>query len=174
MSGWKLQLALGVLSVIAGIFILMNPFAASLAVEQLAGWSFLILGIVQIVEAFMAEGWGGKLWSLALGLLGVLLGLNLIGKPLAGLVALTIVVGMLFLVSGAIKLSVGFRIRSSNLKWAIILSGVASLALAFIVLTNIPFSAVATLGILLGIEMLSNGATGIALAVSRKSGGSAA
>jgi uncharacterized membrane protein HdeD (DUF308 family) len=171
MSGWILLFALGVVSIIAGILALLNPFPASLAAVTLAGWAFLIIGAIQIFEAFRAQGWGGKLWTLLLGVVAVLVGINLLGRPLAGLITLTLVLGVMFIVSGLFKFIVGWRIHRSDFKFAVLISGAASLIVGLIIISNFPVSAAASLGILLGIELISNGVSAITLALSRKAGG---
>jgi len=171
MNNWIVLLVIGILSVVAGIVALLNPFAASVTVNLIAGWSFIVLGILQIIEAIRAEGWGGKLWTLLLGVVALLVGVNLVGRPLEGLVTLTIVVGIMFLTSGAFKLIVGFRVHDKTLKWAVVISGAISALLGVWVLTNLERSAVVALGIMLAVELLSNGVSAISLAMSRKSGG---
>lgn len=170
MSNWVVLFIIGVLGVIAGLMALFEPFGASLVATAIAGWSFLVLGILQIIDGVRAEGWGGKIWSILLGVIAVFLSINLLGNPLKGMIALTIVVGIIFLVSGLFKILLGFRIENAQLKWAVILSGIISAFLGFMVLSNIPGSAVITLGVMLGIELLSNGIAMIALAMARKSG----
>lgn len=171
MGNWIVLLIVGILFVIAGILALLNPFAASMTANFIAGWSFIILGIVQAVGAFMSEGWGGKLWTLLLGIIALIIGINLVGSPLTGMIALTIVLGIMFLASGVFKLIVGFRIHDNAMKWAVVISGIVSGLLGFMILTNIPGSAVIALGVMLAVELLSNGVSAIALAMSRKSGG---
>lgn len=165
---WIIMLIAGVLSVIAGFVALANPFGASLVATSIAGWSFLILGVLQIFAAFGAEGFGGKIWGLLLGIVAVVLGVNILGEPLASMVTLTIVVGIMFVMSGVFKIIFGFGVQGS-MKWAVILSGVISLMLGGMVLTNIPGSAVVALGVLLAVELLSNGISMIAMALTVKS-----
>ena len=170
MGNWMILMVLGVLGVVAGLMALFNPFGASLAATVIAGWSFLILGALQIYEGLRSEGWGGKAWSILMGVVAVFLGVNILGEPLQGMLALTIVVGAMFLASGLFKFIVGWQIQRSELKWAVVISGAVSAVLGFMVLSNIPGSAVVTLGVLLGIELLSSGVSMIALAMVRKSG----
>jgi len=171
MSNWILLTVLGVISIAAGILALVNPFPASIAAAQIAGWAFLIIGGFQIVEAFSAEGWGGKLWTLLLGVVALIVGINLLANPLAGIISLTMVLGIMFLVSGLFKFMVGLKVHKSEFKYAVIISGLASFAIGFIILSNFPASAAASLGILLGIELISNGISAVALGFSRKAGG---
>lgn len=171
MSNWILLTVLGVISIAAGILALINPFPASLAATYIASWAFLILGSLQIIEAFSAEGWGGKLWTLLLGVVALIVGISLLTNPLAGIISLTMVLGVMFLVSGLFKLIVGLKIHKSEFKFAVIISGLASFAIGSIILFNFPASAASSMGILLGIELISNGISAIALGMSRKAGG---
>jgi membrane protein HdeD len=171
MKNWIIMLAVGILSLIAGIMALSNPFAASIAVERLAGWWFLILGVIQVIEAARSETWGGKFWSLLLGIITAFAGISLLWNPIGGLLALTVVLGIVFMGSGAVKVIVGLRVHDAALKWAVVISGAISLILGFMILSNMPGSAVVALGTLLGVELISNGISAIALSLSRKSGG---
>ncbi len=116
MSNWILLAVLGVVSIIAGVLALLNPFPASLAAVQLAAWAFLIIGAVQIFAAFSAKSWGGKLWTLLLGVVAVLVGVNLLGKPLAGLITLTLVLGVMFIVSDSLNSSLAGESIEPNLR----------------------------------------------------------
>ena len=171
MPNWILLAVLGIVSTIAGVLALLNPFPASLAAVKLAAWAFLIIGAVQIFEAFSAKSWGGKLWTLLLGIVAVLIGIDLLGEPLAGLVKLTIVLGIMFIISGIFKFIVGWRVQRTDFKFAVLFSGLASLILGLIILSNFPASAATSLGILLGIELISNGVSAVALGLSRRAGG---
>jgi uncharacterized membrane protein HdeD (DUF308 family) len=62
-------------------------------------------------------------------------------------------------------------VQRSDLKAAVIVSGLASLLIGFIIISNFPESAATSLGILLGIELISNGVSALALGWSRTSGG---
>jgi len=71
-----LYVVLGFLSIIAGVLAILNPFPASFVAVKLAGWAFLIIGGLQIIEAFRAMGWGGRIWALAIGVLALIAGIN--------------------------------------------------------------------------------------------------
>jgi uncharacterized membrane protein HdeD (DUF308 family) len=171
MSNWILLAVLGVVSAVAGVLALMNPFPASLAAVKLAAWAFLIIGAVQIFEAFSAKSWGGKLWTLLLGVVALVIGVDLLGEPLAGLVKLTWVLGVMFIASGLFKFIVGWRVHRTDFRFLVLVSGLASLAIGLIILSNFPESAATSLGILLGVELISNGVSALALALSRRAGG---
>ena len=154
--------------VIFGVIALFNPFAATLTVEQFLAWVFLIGGIFQFVAIFRGENWRQKLWSLVLAVVNVWLGVSLLGNPLAGIIALTYVVAIMFAVSGVSKIILSFGLRGTGYFWAVLVSGVISLALAIMVMSNFPQSAVTLLGVLLAVELLSSGVTMIVMGLSPK------
>ena len=82
---------------------------------------------------------------------------------LEGLVALTMVVALSFVASGIVKLFFGWAIRSMGMGIWVILSGVFSVAIGMMLLGNILGSAPWVLGVLLGIELLSDGIASVAL-----------
>ena len=88
MKGWFLWLIAGALSLVGGVFALANPLAATLKAELLAGWTFVLVGILTLFTAFGDQGWGARLWTILLGALILLLGFNLVANPLSGMVSL--------------------------------------------------------------------------------------
>ena len=164
-SSWIWIALLAVISLVGGVLALINPFAATLAATLMAGWAFAILGVVQIVQSFQLRGWGGFIWALLFGVLTLVVGISLIFNPLAGMVSLTLLVAVLFLVLGAIKIMYAFSLRPiAGWGW-VLASGILSLLLGIMILANFPWSAVSVLGILLGIELLSNGVLFLLLAL---------
>lgn len=164
MSNWILWLVIGVIALVGGIFALLNPLAATLAAEQLAGWLFLVVGILQVIAGFREEGWGAKLWVLLLGILAIVLGVALLANPLAGILALTTVAAILFFAGGLTKIVLAFSLEDRSYFWLILLSGAVSVILAVMIFANFPQSAAVLLGVLLGIDLISNGAAVIAMA----------
>lgn len=156
-SSWIWMAILAVISLVGGVLALLNPFAATLAATLLAGWTFIILGGVQMVQSFQVQGWGGFLWALLFGLLSFAVGIALIFNPFAGMVSLTLLVAILFLAVGAVKILYSLSLRAvSGWVW-VLLSGALSIVLGIVIFWNFSAAAVSVLGILLGVELLSNG-----------------
>ena len=157
-SSWIWMAILAVISLIGGIWALLNPPAATLAATLIAGWTFLFLGVLQIIQSFQVNnGWPGFLWALLFGVLLLLAGLSLVFNPLAGMISLTLLVAALFLATGVVKVVYAFSLRPiSGWGWVLV-SGLVSIALAVMIMADFPWSAAAVLGILLGVELISNG-----------------
>ena len=154
---WIWMAVLAVVSLIGGFLALMNPFVATLAATLMAGWVFILLGVIQIVQAFQVRDWPGFLWSLLFGVLSLVVGMSLLFDPLAGMVSLTLLVAVLLLVTGVVKIMYSFSLRPIPGWGWVLASGALSLILAVMIFANFPWAAATVLGILLGGELISIG-----------------
>ena len=168
MKNRSLLIILGIVTVIAGFFAILNPLAGSIAVTLLTGWSFLLIGVLQIIAVFRETDWGARIWSLLLAVLAILAGISLLGNPLAGVISLTYLLAILFIVSGIFKIIASFGMQPGNWKWLVLLSGVLSLGLGILIFANFSEAALTTLGLLLGIQLISDGASMLGLAFAAR------
>lgn len=164
MKNRSLLIILGIITVIAGFFAILDPMAGSIAVTLITGWSFLLIGVLQIIAVFRETDWGDRIWSLILAVLAILAGVSLLGNPLAGVMSLTYLLAILFVVSGVFKIIAALGMRPGNWKWLVLLSGVLSAGLGILIFANFAEAAMTTLGLLLGIQLISDGASMLGLA----------
>lgn len=175
MNNWVFLLIAGLIALVGGIIALLNPLAATVTAVMLAGWIMVAAGVIEIIGVFSANGWGARIWSLILGLLTVVLGLYILANPIISAVVLTWLVGVLFLATGATKVVLSFGLRGTGFMAVVLLSGVVSIVLGIMVLSNFPYSAASILGILLAVELISTGVANIALSLRlRQTGPTAA
>lgn len=148
---------MAVISLVGGIVALINPFAASVAAVFIAGWTFILFGALKIWVAFQDRGWGGFIWSLLLGALAVIVGISLLLDPVAGLISMTVLVGVLLIVIGGVKIMYAASLRPLS-GWALALfSGALSILLGILIFADFQWAASSILGILLAVELISNG-----------------
>jgi uncharacterized membrane protein HdeD (DUF308 family) len=148
---------LGLLMVVLGLAAIVFPLIATLVATLLVGWVFLISGAVTLYGAFSIHGTGPFFAALLLGLLSVAAGAYLLFNPLAGAAALTLVVGVLFMFQGAFELFFAVEMRPHT-GWAgMLLSGIASIVLALLIVAGWPTVSVLVLGLLIGVNFLSTG-----------------
>jgi uncharacterized membrane protein HdeD (DUF308 family) len=97
------------------------------------------------------------IWSLGIGVLSLLVGVVLVADPLAGAIPLTLLVAVLFLATGVAKTMFALALRpASGWVW-VLASGLVSVVLGVMILAGLPATATTILGLLLGIELVSNG-----------------
>jgi uncharacterized membrane protein HdeD (DUF308 family) len=150
--------ALGVLLMTVGALSLLFPFLAALSFNLVVGVTLLAGGIVTLVQAIRLRGWRGFALQVLLGLLYVGGGIIFLVAPLAGVLALTVLLGAFFAADGAARIMLGLRIRRQRAWWLFVVSGLLSLALGVLVLLGLPSGlSVALLGIVVGVNMILTG-----------------
>ena len=163
-----LFLALGVLLILGGLASLAAPFVTTLATNVVVGTLFLVLGGFQVAQSFADRGWSGFALHLFGGVLYALAGLVLWLNPLAGALALTVVLAALFVADGALKLLSALRVRPAR-GWRWLLgSGLLSLVIGAALWAELPGSAAWAIGVLVGLALMMSGWTFIVLALAAR------
>ncbi len=157
--GWKSLMILGAVMVLGGVLAFFNPFAASLTVEFIAGFSFCTVGLIQIWLAATSEKQAMAERGLtgALGVVLILLAASLLINPLAGLVTLTILVAILFALMGMMRVGMAWRARPRKGSGWMMASGIMSLVLALLIVLGLPSIAGSILGLFLALDLTFSG-----------------
>lgn len=156
---WRLLLFQGAIVVILGVLAIAAPVAAAIAVDIYVGWLFLISGVVGLVAMFSARDIPAFLWTLITAALSVAIGVLLIWKPIEGAVSLTIVLTAFFIAEGVFQIvaSIAYRDVIDNSWGWMLVSGLSDLVLAAIVILGWPTTASWTLGLIVGINLITSG-----------------
>src|SRR5437868_6499726 len=88
---WLIFLVEGIILVILGLAAIVIPPIATLAVEILFGWLFLVSGIAGLITTFWMRQAPAFWWSLVSAILGIAAGIVLLLWPLSGVLSLTLV-----------------------------------------------------------------------------------
>lgn len=112
-SGWGLKLLGGIIGIWAGLFIINNPIggtlAFGLAIVIILGIQALLLGVINIIQAFRGAGWGIGL----VGVINIILGLILLGNSLIATATLPWVLGGFAIVGGIATIILAFRLKTT-------------------------------------------------------------
>jgi uncharacterized membrane protein HdeD (DUF308 family) len=168
---WMLFLFQGVAMLILGVLAIAWPAVATIAVDFYVGWLFLISGIVGLVAMFAARDVPAFLWTLLTAALALAAGVLLLWKPAEGAVSLTFVLTAFFIAEGIFQIAGSFAYRDvtpNSWGW-MLFSGICDLALAAIIIMSWPISAVWTLGLLVGINLLTSGFAIVVMAFEGRS-----
>jgi uncharacterized membrane protein HdeD (DUF308 family) len=146
----------GALSIVAGILAVVYPDITLLALALIAGINLLLLGILGLVDAVTSDddAGGTRVLSGVLGLLGVIAGLVVMRRPGESLLAIILILGVWFIVSGlvdAIRALVVPGDRAFRL-----LVAVADIVLGGLILA-LPDVSLKTMAILAGIAFIVRG-----------------
>lgn len=148
---------LGLALTIVGIVAIVFPVVSTLATALFVGWMLLLAGIFLFVGSFTIHGTGPFFGALLIALLTLAAGVFLLFNPLAGAVALTVILGVVFLIQGAFELTLAFEMRPHRAWVWMLLSGLASVVLGLIIAFGLPAISLIALGIVIGINFLSTG-----------------
>jgi len=150
---------IAIFMIVLGIMAIVFPFVASVASTLVFGWIFMFAGIAQMVYAVQSKGAGQVTWKLFLGFLYLLAGIVVVAKPLEGVLALTLVLGITIFVQGIIQVLIAFQVRRIAPNWGWMLaSGLVGIIFGIFVWSSFPLSAVWLIGTLIGVNLLFDGA----------------
>jgi uncharacterized membrane protein HdeD (DUF308 family) len=147
----------GVLMIVAGFLALVYPLVASVAMVFLLGWILIISGVLQGIGLIGARDVPHYWLSLISAVLAIVIGLLLLRQPDSGLLVMTVLLIVYFMVEGISKVIFALTIRPfPNWGW-VLASGIVGIVLAVYLWANMPVSSEWVLGVLLGILLVSEG-----------------
>ncbi len=164
---WVMFLVEGIILVVLGLLAIVVPPIATLAVEILFGWLFLVSGVVGLVTSFWMRQAPGFWWALLSAVLGIGAGIVLLAWPLSGVLSLTLILIVFFTIEGIASIMYALEHkRELSGRWGWMLSsGVVDLILAAIIFAGLPGTAAWAIGLLVGINMIFGGSALIAMAM---------
>jgi uncharacterized membrane protein HdeD (DUF308 family) len=148
----------GALMILGGILALIYPIMSSVAVVLFLGWVLIVSGIVQGISLIDARNVPHFWLQLVSVVLSIVVGLLLIRNPEQGLLTVTLLLIVFFMVEGFSKVIFSLTIRPfPNWGW-ILVSGIIGILLSLFLWANLPVTAIWLLGLLVGIQLISEGA----------------
>jgi len=148
----------GALMVLAGLLALVYPVVSSVAVVLFLGWFLIISGVFQGISLIGAQHVPHFWLQLVSVVLSVVVGVLFLRHPGEGLLTLTLLLIVFFMVEGISKVIFSLTIRPfPNWGW-VFASGIIGILLAFYLWASLPVTAIWLLGVLLGIQLICEGA----------------
>jgi uncharacterized membrane protein HdeD (DUF308 family) len=168
---WGAFLVEGILLVLLGIFAIVVPAVATIAVEVLIGWVLLLSGVVGLISTFRMRSAPGFGWSLLSAVIAVAAGAILLAWPLSGVLSLTVILTAFLTLEGVASIMMSLTHRHGfSARWALLLvSGVIDLILAAMIFLGLPGTAAWAIGLLVGINLVFGGSTLISMALQARS-----
>jgi uncharacterized membrane protein HdeD (DUF308 family) len=122
LQGWGWWLAMGIVSVLAGLIALFWPAITALALLYVIAFYAIMFGVTGIVGGlrFRKVPDSGWVWSVIAGVVAVLFGLILLIFPGEGILSLIVLVGLYAILFGVLLIVMAFQVRSSAKKVGIL------------------------------------------------------
>ena len=147
----------GGVMMLAGLIALVFPAFMSMGLLSLLGWLLILSGIVQIISLIGATQVPYFWLQLVTVALEMLVGYLLVSNPAAGLVAVTFLMLVLFLVGGIARVVFALMIRPMQDWIWVMASGLVAIVCALVLFGSLPQAASWLLGFLLGVQLLAAG-----------------
>lgn len=169
---WWISLLIGILGIFLGIWCLATPASSLAAITSVFIIVFILGGILEIIFAVsnrkVSDGWG---WSLAGGILELMLGILLLALPFELVTGILIyLVGFWMLFRSVMSIVESCQLQMMHVKgWGWLLAlGILCLVFSFLYLMSPVFGGIFIV-IFVGISLLSYGIFRIVLAFKLKS-----
>jgi uncharacterized membrane protein HdeD (DUF308 family) len=161
---------MGVLTAALGVFLIIYPLATATITAVLLGWVLIFVGIALFVFALHSQTVGNFFLKILLGLLYGICGIALALFPVAGVAALTLMLGTLLLIQAGMLTAIAFQLKPVE-GWGWFLADAAtSLLLSVLIFAKWPSSAIWAMGTLVGVSVLMSGISRIMIATKIRSG----
>jgi uncharacterized membrane protein HdeD (DUF308 family) len=159
---------LSVALIIMGILGMVLPEIPSIAVVLIVGWLLLFDGFIQLAHAFQSKGIGPIAWKLLVSLCYIASGIFLLARPLIGAASLTLMLAVFFFVIGVMDIVFYFSTRAAGRSGWMLLNGLVTLILGFIIWRRWPQGALWYLGTLVGVGMFMTGVTRLMMTLTAR------
>ncbi|GGE52284.1 hypothetical protein GCM10007276_31610 [Agaricicola taiwanensis] len=144
--------------ILAGLFSLIFPAFSSFALLRFLGWLLIATGIVQGLGLIGARAVPQFWLQLISVVLFVLVGTLILNNAGAGLLTITLLLIVFFMIEGISKVIFALTIRPLPHWGLVLLSGIIVILLALTLWANMPLTAVWLPGVLFGVGLISEGA----------------
>ena len=155
---WLWYLLQGILMMIAGLAALVFPLFSSVAVVLMLGWLLIISGVLQGISLIGATNVPHFWLQLISVVLSIVIGFMFLNDPGGGLVALTLLLVIFFIVGGMARIVFALTIRPFPDWGWVLASGIVGVLLGVYLFSTLPLTAAWLLGLLFGIQLLCEGA----------------
>lgn len=158
---------LGVLLTVLGLITISTAALATLISIVFLGIVITIGGIIVMADACKVwwGQWSGFLVHFFVGLLYFLVGMMLINEPFFGMVSLTLLLGVFYLIAGGFRMTAAMNFRLPHWRWGLF-NGIVTALLGLVILLSWPAASLYVIGLLIGVDILFSGITFLMMALT--------
>ncbi len=166
-KNWHWYLVLGIALIALGTLAILFSYTATLfSVIYLAGF-LVVVGVVEVVQAFKMRFWSKFFLHLILGGLYLLAGGYILMNPTLNAITLTLLLAAFFAISGLFKVIFALAYAVPHCGW-MIFNGALSILLGVLIWQQWPVSGLWVIGLFVGIDAVFTGWSWIMLALAAK------
>jgi uncharacterized membrane protein HdeD (DUF308 family) len=165
-TGW--YIAATALFMVLGIFAIIEPAVAALAVSRLVGWLLVFGGLVYLIGACAGRGLKEVIFQLAIGIIYLIGGRYSLTHPHLAMATLTLLLGAVIMAGGVAEIVSYLRLKSADASGWMLFNGIIRFFLGGMIWFHWPSSSVWAIGILVGLTLLTTGMTRLMFAFTAR------
>ena len=167
-KNWAWMLSLGIVMVILGVIGLGMTVLFNEIVVMYFGFLLLFGSGVQLMQAFRAEAWTGRVWHVLIALVYIVGGIIAVTEPVIAGMTLALLIAWTLIVIGLLRLFMALQMRgAAGWLWTL-LGGVLSVVLGVMIINEWPQSGLWVIGLFVAIEILFAGWSQIMIALAAR------
>ena len=167
-KNWAWMLSLGIVMVMLGVIGLGMTVLFNEIVVMYFGFLLLFGSGVQLMQAFRAEAWKGRVWHVLIALVYIVGGIIAVTEPVIAGMTLALLIAWTLIVIGVLRLFMALQMRGANGWLWTLLGGVLSVVLGVMIINEWPQSGLWVIGLFVAIEILFAGWSQIMIALAAK------
>jgi len=160
-------IVIGALMAVAGALMLWNTFAATQATVFVLGVFLATGGVMNTIHAFTIRRWNLALLDVLAAVVYFVAAVFTFRQPVAAAETVTILLAALFMVGGAMRFIGSLAMQPVHWGW-LMLQGAVTFMLGMLLFTGLPVTGLVGPGLLVGIDLLFSGITGITFGVAAR------
>jgi len=165
-TGW--YFAVPALFIVLGIFAIIEPAAAALAVSRLVGWLLVFGGLAYLIGACTGRAVKEVIFQVAIGIIYLVGGRYSLTHPRLAMGALTLLLGAVVMAGGVAEIVSFLRLKTADASGWMLFNGIITFFLGGMIWFHWPSSSVWAIGILVGLTLLMTGMTRLIFAFTAR------
>jgi uncharacterized membrane protein HdeD (DUF308 family) len=167
---WFWYLLLGIALIVIGFLAMGHSFYQFTAIVTMTFIGFLLLaaGVMYLIGAFYAQGWGGTLLSVLAGLFHLAVGFMVVNHPVAGAVVYALLMAVFFIVEGLFWMVAAIAGGFRHTGW-VLLTGIITFLMGimiWVIWRQSPKDLLWLIALFVGIELIFAGVTYIRVSLA--------
>lgn len=162
---WGWFIFFGIALIALGALCVVSSIKATWVTVVIFGWVLLVAGVFALVQAFRVHTWSGFFLYFLSALFRGFIGYLLVRYPDMGAYALTMILASFFVVVGLFRATFATMLKFPNWGW-VTFSGILAFILGVWLLAQLPVSSIWFIGFAIGVDLIFDGVSLLALASS--------
>jgi uncharacterized membrane protein HdeD (DUF308 family) len=143
-----------IVTFICGILAVILPLTFSFGIALIIGCLVLVAGIAHLVFAFQSRSIDGFLWQILVSVLYGVAAICLLVNPLLSVLSLALILAIFLLSEGILELALYFCLRRFRHSVWVLIDGIGTLILGFLMIRQWPPATPEIIGTLIGISLM--------------------